>query len=139
MNYIPVCADLCEGSSMSISSSLASPALRFSEWSSISLYAVDCLRDVPGSVSALGGLSLLLLSLDGGVALGIVKGKLDRDCGFTPSLLKPGKLTLNEFVVSVGNCFCRRARKSSSASWDMELGVCEMSQKGIAPENWSMV
>lgn len=86
----------------SSSSSSSSPTLRFRE--SLLGKLVDCLREA-GSVIALGGLSLLLLSLDGGVALGMLKGKLERDCGFTPSLLNPGKLTLNVFVASVGNCF----------------------------------
>lgn len=33
--------------------------------------------------------------------------------------------------MSVGNCFWSRVRKSSSAIWEMFIGVWETSQKGI--------
>lgn len=92
---------------------LSSLALRFRVGSSVDesgavelLNTPDCRRDMAGSWLTLGGLGLL--SVDGGVGLGIERGLILR--GSTPSGGDRSKGLL------VGNCFCSNARKSSSGS-----------------------
>ena len=100
---------------------LSSLALRFNDGSSFvlglplpsALDTPDCGRDVAGSWATLGGLGLL--SVEGGVGLGITNGLMFK--GSTPSGGDMSKMLLLE-----GNCFWRSARKSSSGSEEKVAG-----------------
>ena len=106
--YIQVCCVLDCGSS-----SLSFVALRFNELSSGSAVPLpntpDCRRERLESLWVLGGLGLE--SLEGGLTLG--GGKLLIFWGSTPSGLskETGGFVL---LPTPGNCFWRKARKSSS-------------------------
>ena len=118
----------------------SSLAFRFNDGSSFDsgvdlLNTPDCRRDMVGSWFVLGGLGLL--SVEGGVGFGM--GNEEMLIGSMPSGGERSKGLL------VGNCFCRRERKSSSVSVENVEGCWEMSQKlsrplkaSISTEGWSV-
>lgn len=75
----------------------------------------DCLLDESASFGMLGGLGLL--SLEEGLGL---LGKRVRDWGSTPSAGVSKELGV--VPTDVGNCFCRKARKSSSGKAEKVSG-----------------
>ncbi len=107
---------------------LSSLAFRFNDGSSLvvegltpsMLKTPDCGLDVAGSWGLLGGLGLL--SVEGGVGLGIPSGLIFR--GSTPS-----GGDMSKILLLAGNCFWSSARKSSSGSAEKVAGCWGRSQK----------